>query len=68
MSKCAVVSSDLSFLSRSFSDFSCWTCHLEVPTHSIDDIVSLETSFHALPTSVDAVDEIDMIFVGPTVT
>jgi len=43
-------------------------CHLEVPTHSIDDIVSLETTFHALPTSIDAVDEIDLIFVGPTVT
>lgn len=43
-------------------------CHLEVPTHSIDDIVSLETTFHALPTSVDAVDEIDFIFLGPTVT
>ena len=43
-------------------------CHLEVPTHSIDDIVSLETTFHALPTSVDAVDELDLIFVGPTVT
>ena len=43
-------------------------CHLEVPTHSIDDIVSLETNFHALPTSVDAVDEIDLIFLGPTVT
>ena len=43
-------------------------CHLEVPTHSIDDIISLETTFHALPTSVDAVDEIDLVFVGPTVT
>ena len=43
-------------------------CHLEVPTHSIDDIISLETSFHALPTSIDAVDELDLIFVGPTVT
>ena len=43
-------------------------CHLEVPTHSIDDIVSLETTFHALPTSIDAVDEIDLIFLGPTVT
>ena len=43
-------------------------CHLEVPTHSIDDIISLETTFHALPTSVDAVDEIDFIFIGPTVT
>jgi hypothetical protein len=44
------------------------TCHLEVPTHSIDDIVSLETTFHALPTSVDGTDEITMEFVGPTVT
>ena len=43
-------------------------CHLEVPTHSIDDIVSLETNFHALPTSIDATDEIDLIFLGPTVT
>ena len=44
------------------------TCHLEVPTHSIDDIVSLETTFHALPTSVDGTDEITMEFVGPVVT
>ena len=44
------------------------TCHLEVPTHSIDDIISLETTFHALPTSVDTTDEITMEFVGPTVT
>ena len=44
------------------------TCHLEVPTHSIDDIVSLETNFHALPTSVDGTDEVTMEFVGPTVT
>ena len=43
-------------------------CHLEVPSHSIDDIISLNTTFHALPTSVDAVDEIDFIFLGPTVT
>src|SRR5210317_1617976 len=44
------------------------SCHLEVPTHSIDDIISLEATFHALPTSIDAVDEIDLVFVGPTVT
>ena len=43
-------------------------CHLEVPTHSIDDIVSLDTTFHALPTSVDATDEVDLVFFGPTVT
>ena len=28
-------------------------CHFEVPSHSIDDIISLETNFHALPASVD---------------
>lgn len=44
------------------------TCHLEVPTHSIDDIVSLETTFHALPTSVDGTDEATFEFKGPTVT
>jgi hypothetical protein len=43
------------------------TCHLEVPTHSIDDIVSLETTFHALPTSVDATDEATIEFKGPVV-
>ena len=28
-------------------------CHFEVPSHSIDDIISLEVAFHALPGSVD---------------
>jgi len=28
-------------------------CHLEVPSHSMDDIISLETNFHALPANLD---------------
>ena len=28
-------------------------CHFEVPSHSIEDIISLETNFHALPASID---------------
>lgn len=44
------------------------TAHLEVPTHSIDDIVSLEVNFHGLPGSVDATDEYTIDFVGPVVT
>lgn len=28
-------------------------CHLEMPSHSIDDIISLEVSFHALPNTID---------------
>jgi hypothetical protein len=43
------------------------TAHLEVPTHSIDDIVSLEVNFHGLPASVDATDEYTIDFVGPDV-
>jgi len=34
------------------------TCHLEVPTHSIDDVISLETNFHALPSNIESADEI----------
>ena len=32
-------------------------CHLEVPTHSIDDIISLDVNFHALPASIDPGDD-----------
>lgn len=28
-------------------------CHLEIPTHSIEDAISLETEFHALPAGVN---------------
>jgi len=31
--------------------------HLEIPTHSIDDIISLDTTFHALPSGMDNTDE-----------
>ena len=33
------------------------TCHLEVPTHSIEDVISLETTFHALPSTIAGADE-----------
>ena len=35
------------------------TCHIEIPTHSIDDVISLETNFMALPSTIDATDEVD---------
>ena len=28
-------------------------CHLEIPTHSIEDVISLEVNFHGLSTSID---------------
>lgn len=39
-------------------------CHLEVPTHSMDDIISLETNFHALPTDTGSTDELTIKYVG----
>lgn len=39
-------------------------CHLEVPTHSIEDVISLETNFHALPSSISQTDELSIKYVG----
>lgn len=33
-------------------------CHVEIPTHSFEDVISLETNFHALPSDVDSADEL----------
>jgi len=33
------------------------TCHLEIPTHSIEDVISLETAFQALPSTIDNTNE-----------
>jgi len=39
-------------------------CHLEVPTHSIDDVISLEVNFHALGTDIDSTDELTVLYKG----
>ena len=33
-------------------------CHLEVPSHGIEDVITLETNFHALPSTIDGTDEL----------
>ena len=44
------------------------TCHLEVPTHSIEEVISMETNFHALPSDFDSTNEIDLFtFYGKDV-
>ena len=40
------------------------TCHLEVPTHSIEDVISLETTFHALPSTIDGANEATIVYTG----
>ena len=42
------------------------TCHLEIPSHSLEDVISLETTFHALPTSITAADEAVIVYKGVT--
>ena len=37
------------------------TAHIEVPSHSIEDVISLETTFTALPTDFGAADEITSV-------
>ena len=37
-------------------------CHLEVPTHQIEDVISLDTAFHALGSDVDTPDEATIIY------
>jgi hypothetical protein len=45
-------------------EFDMPACHLEVPTHSIEDIVSLEMNFHALGTDIESADELAIKYVG----
>jgi hypothetical protein len=45
-------------------EFAMSDCHLEIPSHSIDDIISLEVNFHALPSNLDTADEITVKYIG----
>lgn len=38
------------------------TAHLEIPTHQIEDIISLEMNFHALPSTIDNTDEATIVY------
>ena len=39
-------------------------CHIDIPAHSIEDIISLETNFHALPTSLTSADDFSIVYKG----
>jgi hypothetical protein len=41
-------------------------CHLEVPSHSIDDVIAVETNFHALPSEISKTDEATIVYTGDT--
>ena len=41
------------------------TAHIEVPTHSVEDVISLETNFQALPTDFGSANEITEVRYYP---
>ena len=41
------------------------TAHIEVPTHQVEDVISVETNFNALPTDFGAADEITSLTYYP---
>ena len=43
-------------------------CHIEVPSHAIDEVISIEANFHSLPSDLDSADDFSISFVGPAVT
>ena len=40
------------------------TAHLEIPNHSIEDVISLETNFHGLGTGLSEGDEVTLKYIG----
>lgn len=43
-------------------EINCPTAHLEIPTHAIEDVISLETNFQALPETIDDTDEVTFTY------
>jgi hypothetical protein len=40
------------------------SAHIDIPTHQIEDVISLETSFHALPSTITNADELKITYKG----
>lgn len=43
-------------------ELACGTAHIEVPSHTIEDVISLETNFQALPSAIDDTDEVILTY------
>ena len=39
--------------------------HIEIPSHSIEDVISLETNFHGLGSNLGTADEVTLKYFGP---
>jgi len=45
-------------------EMNCPTTHVEIPAHSIEDVITVETNFQALPSTISETDELDLTYVG----
>lgn len=45
-------------------EFAMGTAHFEIPSHGIEDVISLETSFHGLPSTIASTNEATIKYVG----
>ena len=43
-------------------------CHVEVPSHAVDEVISIETNFQSLPSDLDRADDFSITLKGPTDT
>jgi hypothetical protein len=47
-------------------EVTCSNAHLELPTHSIDDVISVDVNFHALPSTISGFDEAALKYIADT--
>ena len=45
-------------------EFAMPTAHFEIPSHGIEDVISLETNFHGLPSTISGTNEATIKYVG----
>lgn len=45
-------------------EVTCANSHLELPTHSIDDVISVDVNFHALPSTISGFDEASLKYLA----
>ena len=43
------------------------SAHIDIPTHQIEDVISLETNFHAVPSALTNADEVKITYKGRAV-
>jgi len=47
-----------------FYQFNFPTAHLEIPAHTVEDVISLETTFQALPSTIAGTNEVTVKYAG----